>query len=99
MKKNQETEKKQQELVSKPVIPESEPKPYLKWSFKPNKKTGEQEFDSIQLSDKSELTEKSIKRAMKSSTGTSNIALGELIINKISRGMAADRSEVRLNDG
>lgn len=101
MNKNQDIEKKQQDACSKPSessATETVTGPYLKWSFKVNEETGESECDTIHLSDKSEVNAQSLKSALKRTVGTSNIAQGELIIDKLSQGMSSSKQELRLND-
>lgn len=98
MSKNQEIDKKQQELAPKPASQDIASEPFLKWNFKFNEETGQHEFASLQLSDKSEPTGKSLIDTVKRATGTSNVSQGELIIDKVSRGMSADKQEGRLND-
>lgn len=98
MANRQEIDEKKQDLPLEPPNHDAAHAPYLKWNFKLNEKTGQREFASIQLSDKSQPTEKSLKDAVKRTTGSADFSQGELIINKVSRGMAADKQEVRLND-
>ena len=93
-----EIQEKQQNQVMKEGSSEEITGPYLKWSFKLNEETGKNECFDVQLSDKSETNPKNLKNALKRTVGTSDITQGELIINKLSRGMAADRQEDRLND-
>lgn len=72
--------------------------PFLRWKFKFNEKTGQNEFDTITLSDNSDLSEHKIKNALKNATGTSDLAIGDKILNKVARGMAMEEHVSRLND-
>lgn len=72
--------------------------PFLQWKYKKNEETGENELDSITLSDKSSLTEQKLRIAIKNATGTSDLAIGEKILNKVSRGMTMEASVDRLNE-
>jgi hypothetical protein len=88
-KKSQEVEQSHQEMVSAP---------FLRWKFKFNEKTGQNEFETITLSDESNLSEQKIKTALKNATGTANLAIGDKILNKVARGMATEEHAARLND-
>jgi hypothetical protein len=77
---------------------EMESAPFLHWKFKLNEKTGQNEFDTITLSDDSVLTEKKIKTAVKNATGSSNLAIGDKILNKVARGMTMEEHSSRLNE-
>jgi len=65
--------KKQQIAQKKQLNHEVESEPFLRWKFKFNEKTGEDEFDSITLSDDSVLNKKKFKAAVKKATGTSDL--------------------------
>lgn len=98
MNKENELEKMQHEPVPKTRNPESELEPFFKWNYKLNQETGKNEFDSLQLSDGSPLDSKSLQKALKRATGTSNLATGEWILRKIAYGMTAEKHDTRLND-
>lgn len=92
MKTTQPISKQQQ------VEDEKDEGPFIRWKYKSNEMTGENEFDSISLSDDSPLTEKKLKTAVKNATGASNLAIGDKILNKIARGMTMDEYDSRLNE-
>ncbi len=98
MNKGKELEKRQQEPVSKIGNPASEAEPFLKWKYKFNQETGKNEFDSLQLSDGSPLDIHSLYGAFKRATGTSEVAIGERILNKVAYGMTTEKHDVRLNE-
>src|ERR1700722_16719460 len=76
----------------------TEVRPFLRWNYKSNEETGEKELDSITLSDKSTLTVQKLTTAIKDATGTSDLVVGEKILNKVARGMTMEESGVRLNE-
>ena len=76
----------------------TEVRPFLRWNYKSNEETGEKELDSITLSDKSTLTGQKLTTAIKDATGTSDLVVGEKILNKVARGMTMEESGVRLNE-
>ena len=98
MKTSQEIDKKQQEVVATRNNPEIEPGPVLQWNYKFNEQTGRNEFDSIELSDGSQLDAKSLKTALKKTTGTSDLKIGEKILGKVSYGMSAEKHDTRINE-
>ena len=49
---------------------DSEHGPFLEWKYKLNKKTGEAEFDSVQLSHGSKINVENFEKALKNATGT-----------------------------
>ncbi len=77
---------------------ETKQDPFLRWKFKFNEKTGQNEFDTITLSDDSDLSEQKIKTALKKATGTSDLAIGDKILNKVDRGMTMEEHASRLNE-
>lgn len=72
--------------------------PFFKWKYKLNQETGKNEFDSLGLSDGSTLDNRSLQKALKRTTGTSDLETGEAIIRKIASGMTAGRQDLRLNE-
>lgn len=72
--------------------------PFLRWQFKFNKATGQNEFDTITLSNDDTLSEQKIKTALKNATGTTDLAIGDKILNKVARGMTMEEHVSRLND-
>ncbi len=98
MKTSQEIDKKQQEVVATGNNPEIEPGPVLQWNYKFNEQTGRNEFDSIELSDGSQLDAKSLKTALKKTTGTTDLKIGEKILGKVSYGMSAENHVTRINE-
>jgi hypothetical protein len=91
-----ETEKMPQKTTDA-TNPEIDSAPFLKWNFKLNEKTGKYQFQSLELSDQSELTEQNMNRALKKSTGSTNAEMGERILNNAAHGMTAERQDQRLN--
>jgi hypothetical protein len=75
-----------------------DPEPFLKWKHKLNEETGQYEFESIELSDGNEINTDNLQQALKRATGTSDIAMGEKILNKVARGMTSERLDLRLNE-
>jgi hypothetical protein len=75
----------------------NDPPPFLKWKYEYNEKTGKHDFKSIELSDKSQVDAQGLRKALKRTTGTSDPAVGERIINSIACGMTAERHDLRLN--
>ncbi len=73
------------------------PKPFLKWKYKLNEETGKKEFQSLELSDGSELDGKKIIEAIQQASGTSDPSIGEKIIKDIAYGLADDTHELRIN--
>src|SRR5271170_4713728 len=90
MRTQNEINKAQQEIGC--YTADSEP--FLEWNVKLNEKTGEHEFVSIELSDGSKVDRDSIKTALKRTTGTADVAIGEKILNKIARGMTGKRRDL-----
>lgn len=76
----------------------TEVKPFLRWNYKSNEETGKKELDSITLSDNSTLTGQKLTTAIKNATGTSDLVIGEKILNKMSRGMTMEENGARLNE-
>jgi hypothetical protein len=72
--------------------------PFLRWKFKYNEETGENEFESIEFSDNSPLSEQLLKTAVKNATGTTDLAVGDKILNKVARGMSMEDKVTRLNE-
>lgn len=72
--------------------------PFLQWKCKFNEATGQNEFDTITLSDDSMLNEQKIKIALKNATGTSDLTIGDKILKKVARGMTMEESSDRLNE-
>lgn len=85
-------------LVAETNTPEIDHGPVLQWNFKFNEQTGRNEFDSIALSDGSKLDSKSLKTALKKTTGTSDLKIGEKILGKVSYGMSAEKHDTRINE-
>jgi hypothetical protein len=98
MKKEQEIDKRQENTIARTNNPETEPVPFLRWKHQFNEKTGKNEFDSLELSDKSQLDEKNLRAALKRASGTSDVEIGERILKTIARGMTAESLDTRLND-
>lgn len=71
---------------------------YLKWQYKPHPDTGKPQLVSLSLSDDSELTQKAICDALKSSSGTEDCEVGERILLKIASGLSAGTHQDRLNE-
>ncbi|MBS0620838.1 MAG: hypothetical protein JSS61_05220 [Verrucomicrobia bacterium] len=94
----QKVDERQQQVVSRAAPSDTAPEPFLQWKFKRNEDTGEYEFDSIGLSDGSKVNLDNFQRALKISVGTTDGAVGEKILNKISRGMTGERADLRLNE-
>lgn|GEM_PF-1070058 len=94
-KKNEIIKKEQSSAVE--AAPSAEPGPFLEWKYKFNEKTGKYEYESIELSNRSALTTKNIKEALKRTTGTTDAAIGERILNNAAYGMSAERQDSRLN--
>ncbi|MBM3197043.1 MAG: hypothetical protein FJZ61_03575 [Chlamydiae bacterium] len=72
--------------------------PFLEWNAKLNEKTGEHESVSIELSDGSTVDRDSIKAALKRTTGTADVVIGEKILNKVARGMTGKKRDLRMTD-
>ena len=89
---------KQQAIQTTTDSPKNEPEPFFEWRYKINEKTGESEFDALQLSDGSSLTPTNFQEVVKRTTGASDLAIGERIIKKIARGMSAEKQDARLNE-
>lgn len=98
MKKEQEIDKRQENTIARTNNLETEPVPFLRWKHQFNEKTGKIEFESLGLSDKSQLNDKNLRTALKRATGTSDIEIGEKILKTIARGMTAESLDTRLND-
>jgi len=94
MKKHNEMNKTRCEVACSTTAAE----PFLKWQFKLNEETGKHEFVSIELSDGSELDEDSLRAALKRTTGTVDVTIGETILNKVAFGMAGERRDLRMNE-
>lgn len=77
---------------------ELEAEPFLEWKYEFNERTGKHEFESVALSDGSKVDQNSLKEALKRSTGTSDVMIGERILNKTARGMSGERGDQRLNE-
>lgn len=90
--------KHSQHIVSKETQTASTPQLFLVWKYKLNEETQKNELDSIKLSNGKELDADSLISAFKSATGTSNLVVGEKIMQKIAYGMAAEMPETRLNE-
>jgi len=73
-------------------------KPFLEWKFRVNEETGEKEFDTISLSDGSQINHNNVSEALERATGTSDIRIGERILKKIAKGMSSKERDVCLND-
>lgn len=72
--------------------------PFLEWHCKFNEKTGQNDLETLSLSDGSDIKEENLKSILKKATGTSNLTAGEKILRKIARGMSSELSDTRLND-
>lgn len=70
---------------------------FLEWKYAFNAETGTHDFKSLELSDKSQVNIHSLRKALKRTTGTADLAVGERIINSIAYGMTAERHDSRLN--
>lgn len=70
---------------------------FLKWNYKFDETTINNEFESIELSDGSKLDSQSLQQAIKRTTGTSHIRLGEIILKFLAHGLSTDDQESRLN--
>lgn len=93
MKMQNEINKTQQEVVCGTAAPE----PFLEWKYKVNEETGKLEFESIELSDRSKVNKDNLKKALKRTTGTTDIAVAERILSNATHGMTAERRDERLN--
>jgi hypothetical protein len=98
MSQIQKTDKTQHAVVAETNTLENDNGPVLQWNFKFNEQTGKNEFDSIELSDGSKLDAKSLKTALKKTTGTSDLKIGEKILGKVSYGMSAEKHDTRINE-
>jgi len=87
-----------QQVVNVKHSSEPEFEPFLEWKYKLNEKTGETEFDSIQLSDGSKIDTENLKRTLKKTSGASDPVIAERILKKTARGLSAEREEHRLNE-
>jgi len=85
-------EKSAQQLI------EHEAEPFLEWKYEFNEGTGKHECKSVELSDGSTVDKNSLKRVLKRTTGTSNVMVGERILNKAARGMSGEREDQRINE-
>jgi hypothetical protein len=72
--------------------------PFLEWNFKLNGQATEQELESIQLSDGSNLNADTLNKALKKSFGTSDSKTGERILKKAARGLSANTFDQRINE-
>lgn len=97
MNKPDEVNRSSQEVAPGVISPGSD-QPFLKWKYKFNPETGKNEFDHLELSDGSKLDTQSITRALKRTTGATDLAIGEGILRKIAYGMTAERHDTRLNE-
>lgn len=91
-----EIDKGSQEVTTANSGGDSEP--FFKWKYKLNQGTGKNEFDSLGLSDGSTLDSRSLQKALKRATGTSELEVGEGILRKIASGMTAARQDIRINE-
>lgn len=77
---------------------EQEAEPFLEWKYEFNEETGKHECKSVDLSDGCKVDKDSLKGALKRTTGTSDIKIGERILNKAARGMSGEREDQRINE-
>lgn len=84
--------------MQKTVSNKDNDSPFLQWKYQFNEKTDKEEFNSIQLSDATELNPESVKKALKKSSGTSNPVIGEKILHKTASALSKNSKEERLND-
>ncbi len=77
---------------------DTEPEPFLEWKYRLNKESGEEELDSIKLSNGKILNEEGLKTAIKKASGTSDLLTGERILKKVSHGFSNESYEYRLNE-
>lgn len=94
MKTQYEIDKTKQEVVCGAAAPE----PFLKWKYEFNEETEKHEFKSIELSDGSKIDEDNLKGALKRATGANDVAVGEIILNKVASGMTGERMDLRVNE-
>ncbi len=73
------------------------PPPFLKWNYEYNEESKQHDFKSIELSDKSQLNEESLKKALKRTTGTDDPNVGERILHLAANGLTAQRHDLRIN--
>lgn len=97
MNKKHEIEKRQQGIVADAANPKIDPEPFLEWKYKLNEETGNREFQSLELSDRSKIDQHNLKAALKRATGTVDPAIAEQILNNAAYGMTAERRDSRLN--
>jgi len=72
--------------------------PYLHWKYKYNEESNKMVLNNIELSDQTELTELGMQRALKASSGTTDLNIGERILKKVSQGLSGEGIENRIND-
>lgn len=97
MNKMNEIDKKQQGVVPEAPHPDTTPEPFLKWIYNIDEETGKNEFKTIELSDKTKINMEKLKGALKRAVGTTDVAIGEKILNNVAYGMAAEKNDERLN--
>lgn len=90
--------KNKQPILKQPQVEQTDPRPFIRWNYKYNEETGEEEFESIELSDNTPLNDETLKTAVKNAAGTSDLAVGDKILNKVARGMSMDNKATRLNE-
>lgn len=90
--------KTKQPISKQPQVEQKDPSPFIRWNYKYNEDTGEEEFESIELSDNTPLNDETLKTAVKNAAGTSDLAVGDKILNKVARGMSMDNKATRLNE-
>lgn len=90
--------KDKQPISKQQQIEKTDPGPFIRWNYKYNEETGENEFESIELSDNSPLSEQAFKTAVRNATGTSDLAVGDKILNRVARGMSMEDRVTRLNE-
>lgn len=73
------------------------PQPFLRWQYDYNEKTGKHELKSLTLSDESQVTKDRLIDALKRTTGTTDIDVGETILKSIAYGMTAESHDLRIN--
>ncbi|MCB1181223.1 MAG: hypothetical protein KDK55_04295 [Chlamydiia bacterium] len=90
--------KTKQPISKQPLVEQKDPSPFIRWNYKYNEDTGEEEFESIELSDNTPLNDETLKTAVKNAAGTSDLAVGDKLLNKVARGMSMDNKATRLNE-
>ena len=71
--------------------------PHLRWKYKKNKETRQEEFDTFTLSDGSEIDRENFLQALKNSTGTTDVGIGDQILRHTVNGLSSDSQEKKMN--